>query len=57
MCFCQNQPQRGYGAEDEAYLETDDQESFFRTDEEDTGSAEWEDAAKRWVSRWTLMPY
>jgi len=51
MCFCQNQPQRGYGAEDEAYLETDDQESFFRTDEEDTGSAEWEDAAKRWVSR------
>jgi len=32
-------------------LETDDQESFFRTDEEDAGSAEWDDGAKRWASR------
>jgi len=55
--FCQNHPRRGYGADDEAYLETDDQEFFLRTDEEDAGSAEWDDGAKRWASRWILMQH
>ena len=57
MCVCvffflgQKEPRRGFGVEDESYLETDDQESFVRTDDEDVGDAEWEDAAKHWVNR------
>jgi len=43
--FFKNQSRRGYGAEDDSYLETDDQ------DEEDVAGAEWEDSAKRWVNR------
>jgi len=45
---------RGFGGEDESYLETDDQESLMRTDEEeDVGDVEeWDDAAaKHWVNR------
>ena len=53
MFFCgQNQLRRGYGAEEESYLETDDQESFIRTDEEDIGDTDWDKAAaKHWVNR------
>ena len=38
-------------AEDESYLETD-QESYVRTDDdEEGGGTDWEDSAKRWVNR------
>ena len=49
--LCQAEVRRGFGGEDESYLETDDQESLIRTDEEDVGDVEWEDAAKHWVNR------
>jgi len=50
--FSQNEGRRGFSAEDESYLETDDQESFIRTDDEEINDAEWEDpAAKHWVNR------
>jgi len=50
--FCQHHlSRRGYGAEEESYLETDDQESFLRTDDEDVAGAVWEDSSKRWVNR------
>jgi len=49
--FFQNQSQRGYGAGDEAFLEADDQESFFHADEDDIGAADWDGASKRYVSR------
>ena len=43
-----------YMAEDESYLETD-QESYVRTDDdEEGGGTDWEDSAKRWVNRWTI---
>ena len=40
---------RMYG-EDESCLETDP-DSYIRTDEEEAGNTEWEDSARRWVSR------
>jgi len=45
LCFCKNRSRRDFVAEDESYLETDDQ------DDEDVAGAVWEDPAKHWVNR------
>lgn len=43
--------QRHFPAEEELWLETD-QESFIRTDDDDEGgNTDWEDAMKRWINR------
>lgn len=39
-----------YTTDDETGLETD-QESYIRTDDEEGGQSEWEEAMKRWVNR------
>lgn len=46
----QDQLQQRYGTEEDSCLETDP-ESLIRTDDEDGGNTEWEDATKRWINR------